>query len=321
MESESPSEPVVTEIVQSGAAMVEEFTPLNQESEEDPPLPKTSEHVELNQAQAVSCEVGVIKEDTTALISVEECFLQEASPDVPANEEMAQSSSADVTSSDEVICQVTTAGIEAQPSTCTSETDTFLTTEEAPGDTLAAEDVLVGTEVMADAVIVSESAASGEISVDEELETNIIPSEVQPMTDTAVGEENKFTSETACSNIPEEELISFRTADSPVLDAAVPDQASSDLTHDLPEDTTFLKPVSAQQPQEEQAIALLVELQDNLEPEVSASEGTSAQSSVVEKEEEEEEEEEALSEGSDEPAVDLEGEMNDEVKEIKLNNS
>ncbi|XP_061575002.1 coatomer subunit beta'-like [Cololabis saira] len=68
---------------------------------------------------------------------------------------------------------------------------------------------------------------------------------------------------------------------------------------------------------EEQATVPSVEVEDKLEPDVSASEGTSAQSKVPE----EEEEEEGGSGASEEPAIDLEAEIDDEdLDDLDLDN-
>lgn len=330
--SEAPVTPEEKQILHSDAeAVTEEPIPLKQEPSTDPasteqendvtegsppPAIETEDHIEPYQAQPVSCELEDIKEDdvkSEGLVSEEECFLLESISEVPATDsEMVQLSQVEeVRPSVEVIVQ------EAQPVSCISVTETIPATNEAEG-----EDVLGGRDEAADDVF-----AGGEISSHDEEEMHIIPSEEPPMMDAAAAEESSdLVEDTAQPYVAVEELISFHTTDSPGVDASVTVQAVSsfilDSSQDLIEDASVvLSPVPEQEPeQKEQTPAPPVELEDKseqgavaAEPDILVSEGAPAERSKAE--------EEAGTEGSEEPAEDLEAELNDEdLDDLDLDN-
>ncbi|XP_069003584.1 coatomer subunit beta'-like [Embiotoca jacksoni] len=331
MISNSPVVPEVTETARSEAAVVEEPPDPISTPEETSfptaaaalPVTVTEEHVELQQAQPVSC--GVDKSEVLA--HVEESILQETTMEVPAKEpEMVESSPVgDVREATDMDVQETSEGTEALPAAHVSET--VVVTEEAPGE--AAEDVLVSTDLTGDTVIASESVANEEMDNYKELETDFISSEFPAVMDAAeetpVSEE--LVSDTVPSHVAVEELISFQSTDSPVLDAPVPVQSFQvsefDPLLDSLEDT-LLKPVPAQEPeQEEQTSALPVKPEEKsepvvlpqAEPELLSQAGAPAARSVAE------EAQEAGPKGSEEPAEDLEAEMDDEgLDDLDLDN-
>ncbi|XP_008301496.1 fibrous sheath CABYR-binding protein-like [Stegastes partitus] len=334
----------VTEIAHSEAAVVEELIPLNQESTDPVSVPQeasvptaaaalpvtaTEEHVEPQQAQP--CEVEAEEEEDAmtepeALVSAEEDILQEPVIEIPAAEpEVVQFSPVeDVASSAEIDVQETSPSTEALPAVGVPETETIMSTQEAPGEpAAAAEDLLGSTD---DALIAPESFATSEVTSNDNLVTDLISSEVPPLIDIAAAEETPGAEELApeASQVAVEELISFETTDSPALDEPVPVQTFSELALDplldsLEDTVPVLKPLPTQElVQEEQTAALPVKpegksesaIPPQAEPEVSSPAAAPA-----------EEEEEAGPEGSEEAAEDLEGEMNDEaLDDLDLDN-
>uniref|UniRef100_A0A3Q1CFZ9 Beta'-coat protein n=1 Tax=Amphiprion ocellaris TaxID=80972 RepID=A0A3Q1CFZ9_AMPOC len=336
----------VTEVAQSEAAVEEEeLIPLSLESvdpvsvTEEASLPTAAasvpdtgaeERVEPKQGQPASCEVEAVEEDTAAqpdaLVSVEEQIVQEPVIEFPEKElEMVESSLVeDVRSSIETDVLETSLATEALPAVDVPATETIVLIEEAPSSEPAAavEDVLVSTGLTVDAVITTEVMTSNE-----ELKTDVFSSEVTPLMDfeaaetkeTSVTEE--LVTEAAPSQVAVEELISFETVNSPVLDEPVPVQTFQQLALDplldsLGDTLPALKPVPTQElEQEEQTAALPVKpegkpesaILPQAEPEVLSPAAAPA--------------EEEGPEGSEEPAEDLEAEMNDEaLDDLDLDN-
>lgn len=253
-------------------------------SEADPvsaaagPLPVTvpEERVEPKQAQAASFEVEVEKEDTVThsevLFSAEEVVIQEPNKGTP---EKSQSSPVDdVRPSAEMNALTTRA----------SETETIMET---------------GLSV--EPLIASEYIATGAMVLREEVLSMIDKTETEITTVPAV-------KELAPSHVAIEELISFETTDTVVLDAPVPVLMSTfDPLLNSHVDTVM---VSVQKPKkEEQTTVNSVQPEDKyvdlLLAEVAPAEGQ------VEEEKKEKEEEVG---GPEEPAEDLEPEINDQVK-------
>ncbi|XP_004562861.2 coatomer subunit beta' isoform X1 [Maylandia zebra] len=265
--SEATSVPAVTESKYSKVAVVEEDTSVKQESTDpvsasevesvlrgaDPfPTAATEEQAVSESGEFKAVEVGT-KADT--LVSVEEITRM---PDEEA--EMVQLSPVeDVRSCMKKDVQELSSETEAPPAVCASETETTLTTQEAPNEALAAEDVLVSAGLTVDNEVTSEPIAPGEMIIHQDLEKDGIASEVPgSMGGAAETEETPVTcelvAETAPSHTAVEELISFETADVPALDAAVQilPELTLDPLLDLLEDAApVLKPVPAQEREQE----------------------------------------------------------------------
>lgn len=258
--SEATIVPAVTESEYSKVAVVEEDTSVKQESTD--PVSASEEESVLRgadpfptaateeQAVSESCE---FKADTQ--VSVEEITRM---PDEEA--EMVQLSPVeDVRSCVKKDVQELSPETEAPPAVCASETETTLTTQEAPIEALAAEDVLVSAGLTVDNEVTSEPIAPGEMIIHQDLEKDGIASEVPgSMGGAAETEETPVTcelvAETAPSHTAVEELISFETADVPALDAAVQilPELTLDPLLDLLEDAVpVLKPVPAQELEQE----------------------------------------------------------------------
>lgn len=290
--SEATSVPAVTESEYPKVAEVEEDASVKQESTD--PVSASEEESVLRgadpfptaateeQAVSESCE---FKAETQ--VSVEEITRM---PDEEA--EMVQLSPVeDVRSCMKKDVQELSSETEAPPAVCASETETTLTTQEAPIEALAAEDVLVRNEVT------SEPVAPGEMIIHQDLEKDRIASEVPgSMGGAAETEETPVTcelvAETAPSHTAVEELISFETADVPALDAAVQilPELTLDPLLDLLEDAVpVLKPVPAQElEQEKQTGELPVKppVIHKAEPEVLALTVAHAEGHAAEEEEE-----------------------------------
>ncbi|XP_030600997.1 coatomer subunit beta' isoform X2 [Archocentrus centrarchus] len=317
--SEPPVVPVVTERPCSEVAVVEEEA-ISREELTDPvstseeksvlraadafPVTAAEECVEPKQAVLVSCELEAVKEGTKAqtLVPAEEIGI----PDEEL--EMIQPSPVeDVSSSVKNDVQEVSPATEASLGVCVSETETTVTAQAAPNDTLVAEDVLVSTSLPVDTETTSETIAPGVIAIYQELENDTIPSEVPTTTeDTPVT--SKAVSETVPSHTAVEELISFETPDIPELDA--PLQILPELTFDalldsIEDAVPVLKPIPAQE-QEKQTTELPVNpaVLQKSGPEVLSLTVTHAEGNVAEEREEC---------GSEEPAEDFEAEMNDEA--------
>lgn len=333
--SEALVTPVVTEIPLSEAetAIVDEPIPPKQEpssdpalvaeendvTEETPPVIRTQE-----QAQPVSCEAEDITVKSECLVSEEEGFVPESISEEPAtHSEMVQLSPVEeVRSPAEVTVQEATPAAETQPVSCFSETETILTTQAATDEAEVGEDVLT-----VDAVVASESVAGGKIFSNNE---DTIPAEEPPMMGGGAEESSAtqdLVKDTVQPYVAVEELISFHTTDTPVVDSSVTAQAFSKLTLDSSQDliedaAVVLSPVPAKEPeQKQQNTAPPVEVEDKseqgvleAEPDILVPEMAPAERSVAE-------EEEAGTEGSEEPAEDLEAEMNDEdLDDLDLDN-
>lgn len=303
--SEATSVPAVTESKYSKVAVVEEDTSVKQESTDpvsaseeesvlrgaDPlPTAATEEQAVSESGEFKAVEVGT-KADT--LVSVEEITRM---PDEEA--EMVQLSPVeDVRSCVKKDVQELSSETEAPPAVCASETETTLTTQEAPNEALAAEDVLVSAGLTVDNEVTSEPIAPGEMIIHQDLEKDRIASEVPgSMGGAAETEETPVTcelvAETAPSHTAVEELISFETADVPALDAAVQilPELTLDPLLDLLEDAVpVLKPVPAQErEQEKQTGELPVKppVIHKAEPEVLALTVAHAEGHAAEEEEE-----------------------------------
>ncbi|XP_070826436.1 coatomer subunit beta'-like [Chaetodon trifascialis] len=351
----SVNEPVmataVTEAPLASTAVVEEeLIPIKQEisdpvstTEEEfiptaaSPLcaPVTEEHVEAKQAESVSSEEDTITKSEEASVYVEEELLESTTEITPTESEMVQSNPLeDVRSPAETdVLEISPAtdalptASETSPSEATPETT--VATEETPSETrtAATEDFQVNTGLTVDTDI-TESIETGEISVHEEVEASIISSEAPTIIDAAAEETHaneEVASETAPLPIAVEELISFEDTPSPALDAPVQVQTFPDLGLDPlldPLEDTVLMPVAAQEPEQgEQTAALQAKPEHNLEPaaplqaepEVSSPAAAPAEGTLAEQE--------AGPEGAEEPAEDLEADLNDEVlNDLDLDN-
>ncbi|XP_053278385.1 coatomer subunit beta' isoform X1 [Pleuronectes platessa] len=221
-------------------------------------------------------EVAAIREDTLttleeALVPVEEDILVESIIDSsPKKPEMVQSTPAEeVTSSVEEdvpeMSQVTDAPIDTSDSeTCITETavETLMATEEAPLETLAAQDVPVNTALTVDTdEQATVSAAAEETPVCDEQEKDVISVDEAPVIDAVALEAEAAVTkeevlETAPSVVAVEELISFENTGSSVLDAPVQVETSTGFDLDplmdpLDNKMPVLKPDPAQEPREE----------------------------------------------------------------------
>ncbi|KAM9359150.1 coatomer subunit beta'-like [Symphorus nematophorus] len=225
-------------------------------------------------------------------------------------------------------------------------------------ETLATEDVLVSTDLTVDTDII-ESVPTGEMSVSEEVETGIISSEAPTLVDVAAEETHaaeelvteaptildtpaeetliteELVSETAPSSIAVEELVSFENTPpnkveelisfentaSAVLDVPVQVQTSPDVALDplldpLADTMPVLTPVTVQEPKQEQkTTALPVKPEDKLKPDVQAEPEVLSPVAAPAAEQE------AGPEGAEEPAEDLEAELNEEaLDDLDLDN-
>ncbi|XP_030258187.1 coatomer subunit beta' [Sparus aurata] len=336
----APAEPEeVDELIPPKQEIIDPVSSTEEESIPAPsspvPVAVTEEHVEPHQAESVA-----VTKSEEASVSEEEDVSQSTTEMTPTEPEVVQSSPVeDVRSSAETeVEDISPAAddVTAAAETLTETTaETVMATEETPSETvktetIATEDVLVETGLIVDTDI-TESIATEAMSVEEEVETDIISSEAPTVTDTAAAAETHVTeelvSETAPSPVAVEELISFENTHSPVLDAPVQAQTVSDLALDPLLDPfgdipTVLKPVTAPEPEpEELTTTLPVKPEDNLEPaaplraepEVLSPAAVPAEGDVAEQE--------AAPEGTEEMAEDLEAELNeDALDDLDLDN-
>uniref|UniRef100_A0A8C4HRV2 Coatomer subunit beta' n=1 Tax=Dicentrarchus labrax TaxID=13489 RepID=A0A8C4HRV2_DICLA len=317
-------------------AVVEEPVPLKQEiidpvstAEEESiptaasPLPVTvtEEHIEPNQAESMSSEEDTITKSEEASLLVEEDILEPTTEITPTEPEMVQSSPVEeVSSSVETDVQEISPAADAVPDV----SETIMAAEDTPSETVATEDVLVSTDLPVDVI---ESIASAKMPLYEELETGIISAEAPTIIDTAAEETHvteELVSEIAALPVAVEELISFENTASLELDVPVQVQTFPDLTLDplldpLEDTMPVLKPVAAQEPeQEEQTPALPVKPEVNLEPAVLLQAEPEVLSPVAAPAEEDVAE---LGVGPEEPAEDLEAELNEEaLDDLDLDN-
>ncbi|XP_078102851.1 coatomer subunit beta'-like [Sander vitreus] len=338
----------VMEAAPAETAVVEEPIPLKQENidpvsatEEESiptaasslPVTVTEEHVGAKQAKSVSFEADTIAKSEEASVSVEEDILETTTEIGPEEPEMVQSSPVeDVSSSAETDVQDVSPATDAVPAACVSETylietksETVIATEKTSSETvttktIATEDVQVSTVLIGD-TDVRESIANEEMPVYEKLEEGIISSAPTIIDTAAEGTlvTEELVAETAALPVAVEELISFETTASPVLDLPVQVQTFSDLALDplldpLEDTMPALKPVPAQEPeQEERTKALPVKPEDNAEPAVPLQAEPEVSSPTAAPVEGKVAEEEADPERAEELAEDLEAEMNDEI--------
>lgn len=333
----------ITEAAPAEAALLEEPIPQEQGSvdavstiEEEsittaaPTLPVTitEQHVDPKLAPSVSSEVAAFEPEVEveSSVSVEQ-------PVEDKEPEMVRSSPVeDARSSVEKDVLEMSPAAAVAPAACGSETslteatsETIKATEEATNEemvteTIATEDALITTALTADVdVTASEAIATEGMPVDEELGKDIFSSEAPTIIDAAAVKEAPVTMENV-SPVVVEELITFENTDSPMVEVLVPvpvqsfpDLALDPLLEPLDDAMPVLMPFSAQ---EEQTTALPVKPEDNIEPVVplqaepevlSPAAAAPAVGSVVG---------EAGSEGIEEPAEDLEAELNDEVNNI-----
>ncbi|XP_020492507.2 coatomer subunit beta'-like [Labrus bergylta] len=263
------------------------------------PVDVTEQHVEPKQADSVSCvEDNIITPLEEELVSVDEDMLDS----IPKESEMVQSSPVDVGSLAETdVQEVSTAA-----DICVSDTPA--------SEAIVIEDALVSTGLTNDKDDL-EALAPGIKPAGEA--TGITSEEAATLTDTAAEE-----TVTESSLVAVEELISFGNTDNPEPDLPAPVQTFPDLALDplqnlLEDAMPVLMPVPAEEPkQEEQIPALLVQLEDNLEPAE-----PEVLTPVVAPAENRAKEEAASPEGAEEPAEDLEDEMVDEgLDDLDLDN-
>lgn len=289
------------------------------------PVAVTEEHVEPHQAESVA-----VTKAEEASVSEEEDVSHSTTEMTPTEPEVVQSSPVDdVRSSAETEVEDISPAADdviAAADTLTEATaETVMATEEMPSETvktetIATEDVLVETGLIVDTDI-TESIATEAMSVEEEVETDIISSEAPTVTDTAAAAAEthvteELVSETAPSPVAVEELISFENTHSPVLDAPVQAQTVSDLALDPLLDPfgdipPVLKPVTAPEPEREELTTTLpVKPEDNLEPAAPLRAEPEVLSPAAEGDVAEQE---AAPEGTEEMAEDLEAELNEDV--------
>ncbi|XP_035536154.1 coatomer subunit beta'-like [Morone saxatilis] len=335
----------VPEAAPAETAVVEELVPLKQEiidpvsTAEEESIPTaaspllvtvTEEHIEPNQPESVSSEADTITKSEEASVLVKEDILEPTTEITPTEPEMVQSSPVEeVRSSVETDVQEISPAPDAVPDvseTSLSETsETIMAAEDTPSETVAAEDVLVSTDLPVDVI---ESIASAKMPLYEELETGIISAEAPTIIDTAAEETHvneELVLETAAAlPVAVEELISFENTASLELDVPVqvqtfPDLALDPLLDPLEDTMPVLKPVAAQEPeQEEQTPPLPVKPEVNLEPAVLLQAEPEVLSPVAAPAEEDVPE---LGEGPEEPAEDLEAELNEEaLDDLDLDN-
>lgn len=340
--SETVMVAAVTEAGSAETAVEEELIPLEQEitdpfskTEEESiptsasPLPVTvtEEHVEPKQAESVSSGEEAITNSEEASVSGEEDILESTMEITPTEPVMVQPSPMEgVTSSVEADVQNISPAPDAVSAASETTSEIITAAEETQSETaatrnIATEDVPVSTSLTVD-TNGTESIATGEMPVYEELGTDIISSE-EPLITIAAAEETCVTeelvSEPAPLDVPVEELISFENTASLVLDEPVqvqtfPDLALDPLLDPLGDTTQVLKPVAAQeQEQEEQSTGLPVKPEDNLEPAAPLQADLAVLSPGAAPAEGNIAEQEACVEGAEDPAEDLEAELN-EVK-------
>ncbi|XP_040902723.1 coatomer subunit beta'-like isoform X2 [Toxotes jaculatrix] len=314
------------------------------------PVTITPEHVEPKQEESASSElaafepeVAAIKEDTItkseeASVSAEEDILEETTIEFSTKEpEVVHSRPVeDVSSSAEEDVQEMSPATSDVPAACVSETcltettiETIMATEEAPSETgatetIATEDVEVTTALTVHTeAIASESVAAGETHVYEELESDVISLESPPIIDTVPPVEGTpvtkdLVLETAPSAVVVEELISLENTntilDVPVQVQAFPESVLDPLLDPLEDTMPVLKPDPAQEPEQVgQSTALPVKPEDNLEPPVPLQIEPEALLPVAAPTDGNVACVGPSPEGAEEPAENLEVEMNEEV--------
>ncbi|XP_034723026.1 coatomer subunit beta'-like [Etheostoma cragini] len=292
------------------------------------PRTVTEERAEAKQNKLVSFEVETIAKSEEALVSVKEDILEFTTDFGAVEPEMVQSTPVEaVRSSAETDVQDVSPAADAVPAACLSETylietkfESIMATEKTSSETVATrditEDVQVSTVLIGD-TDVRESIANEEMPV-YELEEGIIPSAPTNIDTAAEGTllTTELVAETAAPPVEVEELISFETTASPVLDLPVPAQTFPDLALD-PLLDPLEEAVPAQEPeQEEQTKALPVKSEDNLDLAVPPQAEPEVLSPLVAPVAEDE----ADPEGAEEPAEDLEAEMNEILDDLDLDN-
>ncbi|XP_037632026.1 coatomer subunit beta'-like isoform X2 [Sebastes umbrosus] len=342
----------VTEAPPPETAVVEEPVLLKQEvidpvsaTEEEESIPPAASPLpvtvteEPQRAESVSSEEDTITKPEEASVSVQEDIAESTTEVAPGEPEMVQFSLVEnVKSSVETDVQE---AADAAPAACISETylietsetittttsETITTTgetlsETVATETIATEDVLVSTDLIVDTDVMES------VPVYEGLETDIISWEAPTIVDTAAEETHvteELVSETAALPAAVEELISFENTASPVQHVLAQIPTFADFSFDplldpLQDTMPALKPVSAQEPeQEEPTTALPVKPEENLEPAVLLQVEPEVLSPVKSnvKEEEEEEEEEAGPEGA---AQDLDADIDEGLDDLDLDN-
>ncbi|XP_038548590.1 coatomer subunit beta'-like isoform X2 [Micropterus salmoides] len=315
---------MVAAVTLAEAAVVEEPIPVKQiidpvsitEEESTPTAASplrvavTEEYVEPKQAESVSSEEDTITKSEEPSVSD---FLESTTEITPKEPELQFSPLEDVGSSAETEVWDNSPATDGVPAACVSETSLTIS-ETVATNTITTEDVLVSTGLIVDTDLI-EAIATGEMPVYKELETSIISSEAPAIIDTAA-EENDVA---APLPVAVEELISFENTASPLFSAPVqvktfPDLALDPLLDPLEDTMPLLKPVAAQEPeQEDQTTAIPVKPEDNLEPAVALQAELVVLAPVAALAVGNIAEEEAGPEEAVEPAEDLEAEMNDEV--------
>lgn len=301
----------VTQAVAAETAAVEELIPPEAEitdpvsTTEEEHIPTAASPLPVTVTEEHAEHAVFITKSDEASVSVEEDILESTT-----ELEMVQSSPMeDVKSSVETDVQDIPP---AETSVTETTSETVMATEDPPIETVATEDVLVSTGLTVNTNI-TESISTEEKPVYEELET-----EAPTIVDTAA-EETLVTEELVSETVAVEELISFENTANPVLDVpgqvqTLPDLVLDPLLDPLQDTMPVLKPVMAQEPeQEEQTTTLPVKPESNLEPdsllqaepEIFSPSAAQTEGDIAEQEE--------GPEGAEEPAEDLEAELNKEV--------
>ncbi|KAM3875283.1 coatomer subunit beta'-like [Diretmus argenteus] len=346
----APTEAVVEEPIPIEQVLIDPAMATEEESLTTaaslPPVAATKEHIETEQAESVSSEMAAFEPEVAAVVedaitkleevpvTVEEDLLEEPITETPPKEpEEVQTTPVEDVLSLEMGVQEMSLATDAVPAVeaiatavCVSETVSPVTetsetmkTTEAPIEAVATETIVTfDNKVMAsEAISTEEMPISEALAVDimatEAIATEAVPNiEATPTAETLVPE--VLVSESVPPPVAEE-LISFE--DTVSAEVNVPGQTFPELATapDAAQDTMpVMEPVPAQvaqvtplpaEPEPSQAPSVVASSEP--EPEVlSASDGKV---------------EEADPEGAEEPAVDLEVEMNDEgLDDLDLDN-
>lgn len=324
------SEAVGTEIALSEELIPpkEEITDLLQTKEKSipalassQPVAETEDNVEPKQAESVSSDERATSNSEGASIIVKEDILVTAAEVIQTETVTVKPSSpVDVTSSFETDFQIVPPADDAVSSASETRPETNKTTEERPSKGPATEDTLVSPALTGG---VAESVATEEISVQKKMETDVSSPEASLIVNTAAEEicvTDGLVSETAAQVAPVEEPVSSENTASPVPNELAQVQILTERVLDpllgpLGDKTQVLEPeVAEEQAQETQTTGLQAKTEDNqelgtsqgAEPRVSSPETAPSEGNISDQD--------SHHDSANDPAVDLEAELDDEVK-------
>lgn len=276
------------------------------------PVAETEDSVEPKQAESVSSDERATSNSEEASIIVEEDILVTAA-------EVIQTETVTVKPSFTAV-QILPPADDAVSSASETRPETNKTTEEWPSEGPATEDPLVSPALTGG---VAESVATEEISVQKKMGTDVSSSEASLIVNTTAQEicvTDGLVSETAAQVTPVEEPVSSENTASPVPDELAQVQILTEWVLDpqlgpLGDKTQVLEPTVAQeQAQETQTTGLQAKTEDNQE--LGAFQGAQPRASSPDRPPSEGNisDQDSHHDGANDPAVDLEAELDDEVR-------